>query len=162
DLRIAFNAGGHNAGPIAWDVDTLLLKTERMRRIEIDPVARRARVEAGVLAKPLAVAAGGDGLRHPARPPPGRGRARCPPGGGLSWVGGRYGLACTSVVAAEVVTADGRRLRADHETEPDLFWAIRGGSGNVAAVTAIELALVPVARIYAGSMLWPIERASEV
>ena len=61
-LRIAFNAGGHNSGPIDWTEDTLLLKTERMRGIQIDAQARRARVEAGVLGKPLAQAAGEHGL----------------------------------------------------------------------------------------------------
>jgi FAD/FMN-containing dehydrogenase len=63
-LRIAFNAGGHNAGPIDWGKDTLLLKSERMRGIEIDMTARRARVEAGVLSKPLAIAAGDHGLAY--------------------------------------------------------------------------------------------------
>ena len=62
ELKIAFNAGGHNAGPISWDDPTILLKTERMRGIEIDPSTGRARVEAGVLAKPLALAAGEHGL----------------------------------------------------------------------------------------------------
>ena len=61
-LRIAFNGGGHNAGPIDWSRDTLLLKTERMTGVEIDATARRARVEAGVLGKPLAQAAGEHGL----------------------------------------------------------------------------------------------------
>src|SRR5262249_26525547 len=83
-------------------------------------------------------------------------------GGGLSWMVRTHGLACNSIVAAELVTADGRLLRADRDTEPDLFWAIRGGGGNVAAVTAIELRLLAVAEIYAGALLWPIERAAEV
>src|SRR5262249_56963237 len=52
--------------------------------------------------------------------------------------------------------------RADGDTEPDLFWAIRGGSGTVAAVTALELQLVPVAEIFAGTLFWPIERAAEI
>lgn len=75
-LRIAFNAGGHNAGPIDWRVDTLLLKSERMRGIEIDVAARRARVEAGALAKPLAVAAGDHGLAYLAGTSPDVGGAR--------------------------------------------------------------------------------------
>ena len=74
----------------------------------------------------------------------------------------RFGLACNSIVAAEVVTADGRHIRTDRDTEPELFWALRGGGGNVAAVTAIELELFPVAEIYAGVLFWPIERAAEI
>ena len=75
-LRIAFNAGGHNAGPIDWSRDTLLVKSERMRGIEIDVAGRRARVEAGVLSKPLAVAAGEPRSRLSRRHVPGRGGAR--------------------------------------------------------------------------------------
>jgi hypothetical protein len=161
-IGIAFNAGGHNAGTIDWDRDTLLLKTERLRGIEIDPVGRRARVEAGVLGKALAVAAGEHGLAYLAGTSPDVGVLGYALGGGLSWMVRRFGLACNSIVAAELVTADGRLLRADRDTEPDLFWAIRGGSGNVAAVTAIELQLVPVAEIYAGTLFWPIDRASEI
>ena len=161
-LRIAFNAGGHNAGPIDWSRDTLLLKTERMRGIEIDPAGRRARVEAGALAKPLAIAAGEHGLAYLAGTSPDVGVLGYALGGGLSWMIRRFGLACNSIVAAEVVTADGRQRRVDRDTEPELFWALRGGGGNVAAVTALELQLFPIAEIYAGALFWPIERAAEV
>ena len=162
DLRIAFNAGGHNTGPIDWTRDTLLLKTERMRGIEIDPERQRARVEAGVLSKPLAIAAGEHGLAYLAGTSPDVGVLGYALGGGMSWMVRRHGLACNTIVAADVVTADGRRVRVDRDTEPELFWALRGGSGNVAAVTALELELFPIAEIYAGAMLWPIERATEI
>lgn len=161
-LRIAFNAGGHNAGPIDWSRDTLLLKSERMRRIEIDAAARRARVEAGTLAKPLAIAAGEHGLAYLSGTCPDVGVLGYALGGGLSWMIRKFGLACNSIVAADVVTAGGRLLRIDRDTEPELFWALRGGGGNVAAVTAIELELFPIADIYAGVLFWPIERAAEI
>jgi FAD/FMN-containing dehydrogenase len=161
-VRIAFNAGGHNAGPIDWSSDTLLVKSERMRGVEIDVPARRARIEAGVLGKPLAMAAGKHGLAYLAGTSPDVGVLGYALGGGLSWMVRRFGLACNSIVAAEAVTADGRLVRTDHETEPELFWALRGGGGNVAAVTAIELELFPVAEIYAGVLFWPIERAREI
>ena len=161
-LRIAFNAGGHNAGPIDWSVDTLLLKTERMHGIEIDGPARRARVEAGALSKPLAIAAGEHGLVYLAGTSPNVGVLGYALGGGLSWMVRKFGLACNSIVAAELVTADGRRVRADPDTDPELFWAIRGGGGNVAAVTALELELYPISEIYAGALFWPIERAAEI
>ena len=161
-LRIAFHAGGHNAGPIDWSKDTLLLKTERMNAIEIDVAARHARVEAGALSKPLAIAAGKHGLAYLAGTSPNVGVLGYALGGGLSWMVRKFGLACNSIVAAEVVTADGRLVRADRDTEPELFWALRGGSGNFAAVTAIELELFPIAEIYAGAMFWPIERAAEI
>ena len=83
-------------------------------------------------------------------------------GGGLSWLARRHGLACNSVLSIDVVTADGRLLRADREHEPDLFWALRGGTGSFGVVTAIELELFPLPEVYAGALLWPWERASEV
>ncbi len=161
-IRIAFNAGGHNAGPIDWSRDALLIKTERMAGIEIDVAARRARVEAGVLSKPLAVAAGEHGLAYLSGTSPNVGVVGYVLGGGLSWMIRKLGLACNSMVAAEVVTADGRIVRTDRDTEPELFWALRGGSGNVAAVTAIELELYPITDLYAGALFWPIERAAEI
>lgn len=161
-LRIAFNAGGHNAGPIDWGEDTLLLKTERMRGIEIDTEARRARVEAGVLGKPLSQAAGEHGLCYLCGTSPDVGILGYTLGGGFSWMIRKYGLAANSVLAAEVVTADGRHVRTDKDSEPDLFWAVRGGGGNFGAVTALELALYPHPAIYAGCLFWPIERATEV
>jgi FAD/FMN-containing dehydrogenase len=161
-LRLAFNGGGHNTGPIDWSMDALLLKTERMTGVEIDAQAQRARVEAGVLGKPLAEAAGEHGLCYLAGTSPDVGVLGYMLGGGFSWMIRKYGLASNSVLAVELVTADGRHLRADKDHEPDLFWAVRGGGGNFGAVTAIELALYPVPEIYAGCFFWPIERATEI
>ena len=161
-LSIAFNAGGHTAGTIDWAEPTLLLKTERMRDIEIDPARRIARVEAGVLAKPLATAAGERGLAFLSGTSADVGVAGYSLGGGLSWLGRRHGLACNSIVAADVVLADGRLVHADRDAESELFWAIRGGGGNFGAVTALEFRLVPLREVYAGALFWPIERATEV
>ena len=71
-------------------------------------------------------------------------------GGGHGWLARKHGLACNSVLAAEVVTADGQLVRADRENEPDLFWALRGGGGNFGVVTALEFELYPVPELYAG------------
>ena len=115
-----------------------------------------------MLSQPLAVAAGAEGLAYLAGTSPNVGVLGYALGGGLSWMIRKFGLACNSIVSAEVVTADGRLVRADRETEPELFWALRGGGGNVGAVTAIELELFPIAEIYAGALFWPIERAAEI
>jgi FAD/FMN-containing dehydrogenase len=163
DLRIAFNGGGHNAGPIDWSNDTLLLKTERLQGIEIDAGSRRARLEAGVLGKPLAQALGEHGLCYLSGTSPDAGVVGYALGGGYSWMIRKFGLAANSVLAVELVTADGELVRADKDNEPDLFWALRGGVGaNFGAVTAVELAVYPVAEIYAGCFLWPIERGTEI
>jgi FAD/FMN-containing dehydrogenase len=161
-FRIAFNSGGHNAGPIDWSLDTLLLKTERLHGIDIDPTRQVARIEAGVLAKPLAHAAAEHGLAYLAGTSPDVGVAGYALGGGISWLVRTHGFACNTVQAVELVTADGRAVRADRETEPDLFWAVRGGGGNVGAVTALEIGLFPITTIVAGALFWPIERATEI
>jgi len=162
DLRVAFNAGGHNAGAIDWSTDALLLKTERMTSLEIDAEARRARAEAGVLARPVSQAAGEHGLCYLCGTSPDVGVVGYTLGGGFSWMIRKHGLAANSVLAVELVTADGRVVRTDADNEPDLFWAVRGGGGNFGAVTAIEFALYPISEMYAGCFFWPIERAAEI
>jgi FAD/FMN-containing dehydrogenase len=161
-LRVAFNGGGHNAGPITWDDHALLVKTSRMRKVEIDPAARRAHVEAGTLADDLATAAGEHGLAYLAGTSPDVGVIGYMLGGGISWLVRKHGLATNTVTALDVVTADGRLLHIDAENEPDLFWAIRGGGGNFAAVVALECELVELPEVYAGCFFWPIERATEI
>jgi FAD/FMN-containing dehydrogenase len=83
-------------------------------------------------------------------------------GGGLSLLGRRNGLAANNVCSIELVTAEGRIVRAARETERDLFWALRGGGGSFGVVTAIELELLPITHAYAGILWYPIERAPEV
>jgi FAD/FMN-containing dehydrogenase len=161
-LKVAFNGGGHNAGPIDWSADTLLVKSERMTGIAVDPAGRRARIEAGVLGRPLAEAAGEHGLCYLSGTSPDAGVVGYVLGGGYSWMIRRFGLAANSVLAVELVLADGRHVRTDAVSEPDLFWAVRGGGGSFGAVTALELRLEPIAEIYAGCLFWPIERAGEI
>ena len=83
-------------------------------------------------------------------------------GGGLSWLARKHGLAANSVVAVQIVTADGRVVVADANHDADLFWAVRGGGGSFGIVTAIELALYPVDDLYAGMLAFPVERAAEI
>jgi FAD binding domain len=161
-LQIAAQGTGHNAGPLGYLGDTLLIKTERMRGIEIDPVARVARVEAGALWIEVVEAAARHGLAALAGSSPDVGVVGYTLGGGLSWLGRKYGLAANNVEAIELVTADGSWLRADRGNEPDLFWAMRGGGGNFGVVTALEIRLFPISEVYAGLLWWPIERGAEV
>lgn len=162
DYRISFQGGGHNAGPIVWSERQLLLRTDRLRTIEVDAGRAVARVEAGVLSDELTFAASAHGLTFLAGTSPDVGVIGYTIGGGLSWMVRRHGLAANTVVAADLVLADGTHVRADARREPDLFWAIRGGGGSFGAVIALELALFPARALYAGSLFWPIERATEV
>ena len=161
-LRVTAQGTGHNAGPLGALEDTVLVKTERMRGIEIDPEAGIARVDAGVRSLELVEAAAKHGLAPLAGSSPDVGVVGYTLGGGLSWFGRKHGLASSNVHAIELVTADGRLVRADREHEPDLFWALRGGGGGFGIVTALELRLFPISEVYAGILWWPIERDREI
>jgi hypothetical protein len=160
--RVAAQGTGHNAAPMGSLDDTLLLKTERMRRVTIDAPGRIARAEAGALSLEVVEAAARHGLATVAGTSPDVGVVGYTIGGGIGMLGRRYGLAANNVHAIELVTADGRLVRADREREPDLFWALRGGGGSFGVVTAIELELFPLAEAYAGLLWYPLERADEV
>ena len=161
-LRVAVQGPGHGAAVLGDLADTLLLKTMRMTGLELDPGARRARVDAGVLWADVAVAAGEHGLAALHGSSPDVSVVGYSLGGGLGWLGRRHGLACNSVVAAEVVTADGEARRVGPDEEPDLFWALRGGGGTFAAVTALEFELVPLTEVYAGWLVWEADAGGEV
>jgi FAD binding domain/Berberine and berberine like len=161
-LRVAPQSTGHGATPLGPLDDTVLLRTSHLGGVHVDPATRTARVGAGVRWGEVVHAAAAHGLAPLAGSAPGLGVVGYTLGGGLGWLSRRHGLACNSVTAIELVTADGRRLRADAQTERDLFWALRGGGGSFGVVTALELALVPVPRLYAGVLSWPWERAIEV
>ena len=162
-LRVATQGTGHGAAARGGELaDSILLKMERMRGIEIDAANRTARVEAGVVWADVAEAAAEHGLAALAGSSPDVGVVGYTLGGGLSWLGRRHGLAASNVVSVEIVTADGEIRRIDTESDPDLFWAVRGGGGSFGAVTAIEFTLFPLTEVYAGVMLWPIERAGEI
>ena len=161
-LRVAPQGTGHNATAIASLQDAVLLKTSRMRGVTIDAVRRRARVDAGTLWMEATGPAHEHGLLALGGSSPDVGVVGYSLGGGLSWLGRKYGLATNHVLAAEVVTADGELLRVDADHDGDLFWALRGGGGSFAAVTALEFELFEIPEIYAGAMLWPAERAREI
>jgi FAD/FMN-containing dehydrogenase len=160
---IAAQGTGHAAASLAGRLDgTILVRTHRMRAVEIDPTSRSARAEAGALWMDVTTAAAEHGLAPLAGSSPDVGVVGYTLGGGLSWLSRTYGIAANSVTAIEVVTADGELVRTDSRREPELFWALRGGGGNFGIVTAIEFTLYPVKEVYAGVMFWPIERAAEV
>jgi FAD binding domain/Berberine and berberine like len=161
-LRVAAQGTGHSAGPLGSLQDTILLKTERMRGVSIDPARRTARVEAGTVWLEVVAAAAQHGLAALAGSSPDVGVVGYTVGGGISVLAREYGLAANHVSAIELVTADGRLVRADREHEPDLLWALRGGGGSFGIVTAIEFELFPITQAYAGILWYPIERGPEV
>lgn len=161
-LRVAPQTTGHNAGPLG-DLDaTILLRTSSLRDVEIDPVRRRARVGAGVLWQDVMEPANAHGLVALGGSAPDVGVVGYSLGGGIGWLARLYGLATNSLLAVELVTPDGRMVRADDEHETDLFWALRGGGGNFGVVTALEFALYPHPEVYGGVMAWDWTESSRV
>jgi hypothetical protein len=161
-LRVAPQGTGHGAAALGALDDTILVKLHRLRGLSIDPDARIARAAAGTLWIEVVEAAARHGLAALAGSSPDVGVVGYTLGGGLSWLGRKYGLAANNVAAIELVTADGRLRRVDRENDPDLFWALRGGGGNFGIVTSIELELVEVPEVYAGILWFPVDRAGEV
>lgn len=161
-LRVAVQGTGHGLSSLGSLAGTLLLRTGRMHGVQIDAARKIARVEAGTLWLEVIQAAAEHGLAPLSGSAPDVGVVGYTLGGGLSFLGRKHGLAAHALVAAEVVTADGRLVRADEDSNSELLWALRGGGGSFGAVTALEVRLFPVAEVYAGILWFPFERASEV
>ncbi|HLK00071.1 MAG TPA: FAD-binding oxidoreductase [Streptosporangiaceae bacterium] len=161
-LRIAAQGTGHNAAPLGSLAGTMLVKTTAMRRVSVDPDAKLATAEAGAVWLDVVEAAAPHGLAALSGTSPDVGVAGYTIGGGISWLGRAHGLAASNVEGIEVVTADGRLVRADARSETDLFWALRGGGGSFGVVTALELRLFPIADVYAGQLWWPADEALPV
>ena len=161
-LRVAPQATGHNAAPLASLEDTLLVDVRELQAVSIDPGAQRVRVGAGVKWERVAPQLSDLGLAALHGSSPDVGIAGYSLGGGMGWLARKYGLQANSVTAIELVTAEGRSSRVDAEHEPDLFWALRGGNGNFGVVTAIEFDVYAVENLYAGVMFFPFQRAGEV
>jgi len=162
ELRVAPQATGHNAAPLGDLSRSVLLRTAAMNGFTLDVGARRARAEAGVMWGAVVDAASPHGLAALSGSAREIGVVGYSLGGGLGWLGRRHGLQANAVTAIELVTADGELRRVSHDREPDLFWALRGGGGGFGVVTAIEFDLHPVEQVYAGSLFFPYEQASEV
>jgi len=156
-LTVTAQASGH--GAVAAE-GVILLRTHLMDGVEIaDGVAR---VGAGAKWGEVLAAAGPLGLTGLAGSSPVVSVAGYTLGGGVGWFGRKYGLASSRVLAADVVDAAGARARVTAESDPELFWALRGGGGDFVVVTGLEFALDPAPVLYGGRVTWPLERAPEV
>ncbi|MGW4718633.1 FAD-binding oxidoreductase [Nocardia sp. NPDC004260] len=142
--------------------EAILLRTGYLDGIEIDPRRRVARVGAGVPWGRVQAAAAGHGLTGLAGSNPVVGVTGYTLGGGMSWFGRKHGWAADAVRAFEIVDAEGAARRVTAEDDPDLFWALRGGGGDFAVVTALEFDLFPAPELFGGRMLWPQTRIREV
>lgn len=162
-LPVAVRGGGHSVAGYSTIDDGIVIDLGLMRMIEVDQVARRARVQAGVTWGELDRATQEHGLATTGGRMTTTGVAGFTLGSGSGWLERLHGLACDNLLSAEVVTADGRILTASAAENPDLFWGLRGGGGNFGIVTEFEFRLHTVGPIvYGGLVLHPRDRAPEV
>jgi FAD/FMN-containing dehydrogenase len=163
-LRIAAQSTGHNAGPLAESglSEVVLVRTSAMRNVVVDPDRQVARVGSGALWLDVVEAAAPYGLAALHGSSPDVGVAGYSLGGGMGWFARQLGLQTNNITALQVVTADGVIREVDAAHEPDIFWAIRGGGGNLGIVTELEFKLFPIPTAYGGMLAWDWSRAEEV
>ncbi|HEY3163174.1 MAG TPA: FAD-binding oxidoreductase [Candidatus Limnocylindrales bacterium] len=163
DLELAIRAGGHSGSGHSSCDDGLVLDLSRMRGVTVDPATRTARANGGALLGELDVAAQAHGLVCPVGVIGHTGVAGLTLGGGIGRLQRNFGLTIDNLRAVELVTADGRLVRASETEEPELFWGIRGAGWNFGVVTAFEFGLHPFGpNLNRGVMTYPVSQAQEV
>lgn len=159
-LPVAVQATGH--GAVAPSVGGVLVSTKGMQGVTVDPVRRRARVEAGVRWRAVIDAAVPHGLAPLSGSSSGVGVVGYTLGGGMGHLARRRGFAADHVRSVELVTADGAIRTVTAETDPELFWAVRGGQSRFGIATALELDLFPVPEFFGGAMIFTGPAIAEV
>jgi len=163
NLEISVRGGAHNTAGSSVTDGGLEIDLSAMRSVTVDPVARRAVVGGGATLADRDAATQAYGLATTGGIVGHTGVGGLTLGGGMGWLTRKAGLSVDNLVSAEVVTADGRILRASKHENSDLFWAIRGGGGNFGVVTAFDFQLHPVGPMVAfGMFFWSLERGTEV
>lgn len=157
-LPLVVRAGGHSMGGHSTGDGALVLDLSAMRDVEIDAVERTAWAEAGILAGEYTSATQARGLVTPFGDAGSVGVAGIALGGGIGWLVRKHGMTIDSLVAVEIVTADGRRRVASAVEEPDLYWAVRGAGANFGVVTRLKFRLHPLTDVLAGDILLPATR----
>ncbi|ADJ15248.1 FAD-binding oxidoreductase [Halalkalicoccus jeotgali] len=154
ELPVAVRGGGHNVSGTAVCDDGIVIDLSGMTAVRVDPDRRVVRAEGGATWADVDRATQRFGLATPGGVVSETGIAGLTLGGGLGHLRRKHGLSSDALVSVEVVTAEGTVLTADEETNPDLFWAVRGGGGNFGVVTAFEYRLYPVGPTVTTCFVW--------
>ena len=163
ELTVAVRGGGHSFPGLSVCDDGLLIDLGPMKGTRVDPEARTARAQAGVLLGELDRETQTFGMAVPSGIVTHTGVAGLTLGGGIGWIMRKYGLSIDNLVSVDVVTADGEFVKASENENADLFWGVRGGGGNFGIVTDFEFRLHPLGpQVMAGPVFWPMEDAPEV
>jgi FAD/FMN-containing dehydrogenase len=161
-LALAVRGGGHSVPGFGTVVDGVVADLSGMRGVRVDPAARTARAEGGATWGDFNHATGAFGLATTGGIISTTGVGGLTLGGGIGYLTRGHGLSCDNLLSADVVTADGRMVRASETDNPDLFWAIRGGGGNFGVVTSFEFRLHPVTNIYGGVRFFELAETANV
>jgi FAD/FMN-containing dehydrogenase len=162
-LPAAVRSGGHSFPGLSVADDVVVIDLSLMKGVRVDPQARTARVQAGVLLGELDRETQAFGLAAPSGIVTHTGVAGLTLGGGIGWIMRKHGLSIDRLLRMDVVTADGQFLQATADENADLFWGLRGGGGNFGIVTEFEFELVPVGpTVVAGPIFWPMDDAPDV
>jgi FAD/FMN-containing dehydrogenase len=160
-LPLSVRGGGHSVAGTAVCEGGLMLDLSGMKGVRVDPARRIAHAQPGLTLGEFDHETQAFGLATTTGVVSMTGLAGLTLGGGVGWLNGKHGLACDNLLSADVVTADGRLLTASAAENEDLFWAIRGGSGNFGVVTSFTYQLHPVGPVLAGGVSYPFAKARE-
>ena len=162
-VEISIRGAGHNIAGNAVCDNGIMIDLSTMKNVRIDAPNKRAYVEPGATLSDFDSSAQVHGLATPVGINSTTGIAGLTIGGGFGWLTRKYGLTIDNLISAEVITADGNKIRTSENENPDLFWAIRGGGGNFGVVTEFEFQLHPVGpEILAGLIVFPFSQAKQV
>jgi FAD/FMN-containing dehydrogenase len=154
-LELAVRSGGHSGAGHSTTEGGIVLDLRDMKALDIDADARTAWAETGLTAEEYSTAAAAHGLATGFGDTGSVGIGGITLGGGIGYLVRKHGLTIDNLLAADLVTADGRLLRVDADNHPDLFWAIRGGGGNFGVATRFQFRLQEVPTFVGGMLLLP-------
>ena len=163
NLLVAVRGGGHNVAGNGMCDGGLVIDLSGMRAVHVDPTKRTARAEAGATYREFDHETQAFGLATTGGTISATGIAGLTLGGGIGWLMRKYGLTVDQLLAVDLITADGKFVKASEKENPDLFWGVRGGGGNFGIVTEFEFRLNPVGPVVlAGPIFWPMEESANV